>query len=252
MTAFLLVPLLTVAAAVLGFALDSPWLLPLLTAAPGYAALVMTLRRATRGRAVLMMLWWAGWLALSMILLTLSRPDRAESVIFHGAAYRDEMFRWLTTGEGRESSPALFLPQHIVHASVFSALALLTGSALAVLMGAVLMNYMSFYVGALIAECAGSPAQAAATFLAWNPWSMVRVASFIVLGVVLAEPLLARLGILRKGSPPPGSRTGWILAAAGGLLLDIVLKTLLAPSWPSLLRECFSPASASIVPLIGI
>ncbi len=238
MMLLLIVPIVTVGAAWIGFALDSRWLLPVITALPGYATLVVTLRAGHRGRAVGLMIWWALWLGLTMVLLTMSRPDQAEGLILHGSAYRDEMFRWLATGAGREQTPALFIPQHMMHAAAFCVLALVTGGALAILMGAALMNYMSFYVGQVILACAGTPSHGIAVLLAWNPWSMIRVASFIVLGVVLAEPLLRR--ITGKG-PATGRRGRWLAAAGGGLLIDILLKALLAPLWPDLLSGCFGP-----------
>jgi len=105
-------------------------------------------------------------------------------------------------------------------------------------MGSVLMNYMSFYVGSLILHCAGTPGATAAMLLAWNPWSMVRVASFIIMGVVLSEPLLSRT---RGRWPDPSGRRFWLLLAASGLALDIAMKTLLAPHWPRLLSGCFVP-----------
>ena len=84
------------------------------------------------------------------------------------------------------------------------------------------MNYMSFYVGDLILRCSGSPSQMLAIALAWNPWSMVRVVSFIILGVVLAEPLLSRL----PGQWPSASGRGrWLLVGAAGLLVDILLNS---------------------------
>ena len=99
-------------------------------------------------------------------------------------------------------------------------------------MGSVLLGYMSFYVGDL-AHGSSHCAPAWAALLAWNPWSIVRVVSFIVLGVVLAEPLLSR-----RTAVPPGSRRGWIAAALAGAAADIVLKTALAPAWSRLLSTC--------------
>ena len=225
----------TVAASWLGFALGLPWLLPILDALPAAAILAPVLRRGRRGAAIGLMVWWALCLALTSVTLTLTRHARAEEVILNGAAYRDEMIQWLATGVGRESTPASFIPQHLLHGAIFCALALATAGALSLLMGAVLINYMSFYVGDLILRCSGSPSRPLAIAMAWNPWSMVRVVSFIILGVVLAEPLFVRL---TGRGPDPAGRRPWLIAAAAGLLLDIVLKTLLAPRWPALLSAC--------------
>ncbi|HET9480532.1 MAG TPA: hypothetical protein VFP98_02155, partial [Candidatus Polarisedimenticolia bacterium] len=150
---------------------------------------------------------------------------------------RDEMYDWLSTGSGRESTPSQFIPQHLLHAAIFCLLSLATGGAASLIMGAVLLNYMSFYVGDLILRCAGSGTLPAAIALAWNPWSIIRVVAFIALGVALAEPLLARLS---GGGPDPSTRGRWLALAAAGLAADIVLKSLLAPLWPGLLGVCLS------------
>ena len=239
MAAFILLPLLNIAGWLIGLALGAQWLLPLLNAAPACWFMVTTLRRGERKRAIALMLWWGLWLGISGVAASLLWPARAEMVVYNGAAYRDEMFSWLTTGVGRESSPAEFIPQHLIHAAIFVALSLVTASTLSILMGCVLMNYMSFYVGSLILHCSGTAAATTAILLGWNPWSMVRVASYIILGVVLCEPLLFRM----PGRwPAPSGRGFWLLLAAAGLLVDIAMKALLAPHWPGLLTECFSSA----------
>jgi len=68
--------------------------------------------------------------------------------------------------------------------------------------------------------------------LGWHPWAVIRIASFVALGVVLSGPLLARVG--RFSFDWRGSRS--IVVWAGvGLVADVVLKWLLAPSWQRLL-----------------
>src|SRR5262245_5732913 len=167
-------------------------------------------------------------------------PQRAEDVIWNGSAYRDEMQAWLATGAGREQTPSLFIPQHLLHAGLFCALTLATAGSISLVMGAVLMNYMSYFVGDLLIRCHGTSAWPEAILFAWNPWSMVRIVSFIILGVTLAEPLLSRVPGGRK---LPGGRGRWIAAATAGLLLDILLKAALAPQWPTIFAGCFSHVS---------
>ena len=90
-------------------------------------------------------------------------------------------------------------------------------------MGAVLMNYMGHYVGALAAT---SRRPVLTMMLGWHPWAVIRVISFVVIGVVLSAPLLSRLGRFRVDWPAARSLLSY---AAAGLIADIVLKTLLAP-----------------------
>jgi hypothetical protein len=213
-----------------GLFLGVPWLLPVLNAAPAYAVMVAALRRGRRAAAAGLMLWWAACLGGATTLLAAADPwGTAAATILNGPAYLDEMRPWVATGQGCESDPACFVRLHALHAGAFAALALATGSAAALLMGSVLMNYMAYFVGRLAAS---SSAPLATALLGWFPWSLVRVAAFVVLGVVLAEPLLVH--VARAPSRP--GRARWILAAAGGLVLDVLLKAALAPSWAALLR----------------
>jgi hypothetical protein len=91
-------------------------------------------------------------------------------------------------------------------------------------MGAVLMNYMGFYVASLAR--AGAPAWAV-LLLGWQPWALCRVAAFTVLGVVLAQPLARRT--VREAAPL--SWRPWLLLAGIGLAADVILKAWLAPTW---------------------
>jgi hypothetical protein len=137
---------------------------------------------------------------------------------------------WLETGRGPESSPAVFVPQHLLHLAGFVGLAAATGGWGGLVLGAYLLGYMSFYVG-MAASLASQPLAAAA--LAWHPWALLRVAAFVLLGVSLSRLMLERM--------PPRA---WFAAerrrlALAGLLWggDLLLKGLLAPHWPALLRR---------------
>jgi len=123
----------------------------------------------------------------------------------------------------------MFIPQQAGHAALFCVLAVASGGVLAMPMGAVLMNYMGHYVGTLAAI---SRHPAPLLLLGWHPWAVIRVISFVVLGVVLSAPLLSRLFRFRVDWSAGRRLTAW---AGCGLLADIVLKTLLAPTWQRLL-----------------
>lgn len=236
MPGFLAVAGLTVVSSLLGFALNIRWLLPVLNALPAYVFLVAALRKGCRGRATGLMICWAITLAVTNIWLSIHWGARAEALILNAPQYRDEMLGWLQTGAGRESTPTLFIPQHLLHTTIFCVLALLTAGAASLVMGAMLMNYMSFYVGDLITRCAAGGDFSTALLFGWNPWSMVRIVSFIILGVVLAEPFLTRFS---GHWPASRTRVRWLFFGLGGLVLDVVLKSLLAPVWPPLLGRCF-------------
>jgi hypothetical protein len=172
------------------------------------------------------MLVWATALAVLGTASFALWPEPADAVVLNGPQYRDEMFRWIRTGEGREGNLGGFLPQHLLHLAAFLALSLATASAASILMGAVLMNYMSFYVASL--AWAGAPGWAV-VLLGWQPWALCRVAAFCVLGAVLAEPLLSR--VFLYSYPGPGAVRRYLVWAGLGILADVVLKTALAPVW---------------------
>jgi len=231
--------LLAPAAVWLARAGSGPILLPLLATLAIYPVLALLIARRRRMAAVVATLLWAASLSASVIALTARRPDAMQPVVLGGAAYRDEMFEFIRTGQGRESDPIRFLPQHALHLGAFCVLALVSAGLLGIALGAVLVGYMSFYVGSL-AAAGGSPALAFA--LGWPPWAVLRVVAFVVLGVVLAEPLLG--AALRRVRPAPETsspRRPWYLTAAALLVADAVLKLTLAPGWATLLRRCLNP-----------
>ena len=222
---------LTLGSYPLGLALGVPALLPFLNTAPAYVALVRLLARGRPRDAVVLMLTWAAALAAGSTVSFALWPSPVDALILNGPAYRDEMFAWIRTGAGRESELLAFLPQHLVHLAAFVVLCLATASALSITMGAVLMNYMGFYVASL--SRAGLPLGHVLLF-GWQPWALCRVAAFCILGVVLAEPLLARLQ--RRPAAGWSPLRPYVLTAAALILADWVLKAVLAPVWGGVLR----------------
>ncbi len=212
-----------------GAAIGVPVLLPMLNTLASYPFMVLALRRGDLRLAVVRMLLWALTMSVVATLLSYERPAQTESLFLRGESYRTEMFAWVMTGQGAESEPSQFMPRQVRDAAIFSALALATGGVLAMPMGAVLMNYMGHYVGTLAAS---SRRPGLTMLLAWHPWSVIRVVSFVVIGVVLSAPWLSRIG---KFWVDRGTARTLLLWACAGLLADIVLKTLLAPTWQRLL-----------------
>jgi hypothetical protein len=228
----------TVASYPLGMALGQAWLLPLLNTAPAYLTLVWLLGASRLREAVGAMLLWALVLAVAGTATFALWPMDPGPCIWHGPEYRAEMFDWIRTGRGAEGDPRLFLPQHLLHLAAFVALSLASASAVGISLGAVLMNYMAYYVASLIR---GGVPVATVLLLGWQPWAICRVAAFCILGVVLAEPLLSRL----SGRPRAEFRLlrPYLAVAAGLILADWALKAALAPSWGLWLRAA-TPSAA--------
>jgi len=222
----------TVLSYALGWAIGLPALLPFLNAAVAWWRMAVELSRGQVRRAIAVMLVWALTMGVVSTIMAASgwsrRHDGGE--LFLRAAYRDEMFQWVRTGVGAESTPSTFVPRHLGYAAVFTATSAATGGVLSMPMGAVLMNQMGEYVGAM----AGASAHPfASAVVGWHPWAIVRVTGFVILGVVLSGVVLSR--IMRFPYSLRAERR-WLQVGVGLLVLDIALKWTLAPAWATLLK----------------
>jgi hypothetical protein len=215
----------------IGFWLSNQYLLPVLNVLVPFPVMYTLLVNEKRPRAFAAMLFWALCTGVITTWAVVNFPTMAKASIFHGSAYQQEMFHWIRTGEGAEGNPGKFVPQHLLHFIIFCILSALTAGFLALLMGCFLMNYMSYYVGSLIAS---SSDPMLATIMGWHPWSVIRVASFVIIGVILAEPTICK--IVKRDYNYSEIRP-WFWAAITGIALDIVIKALLAPWWGLTLRK---------------
>jgi hypothetical protein len=212
-----------------GWAIGVPVLIPVLNTLASFPFMVLALKRGDLQLALARMLIWALTMGAAATMMSYVRPAQTDALFLRGESYRAEMFSWVLTGQGAESTPSQFIPQQAGHAVLFSGLALATGGVAAMPMGAILMNYMGHYVGTL---AAASRRPLLTVVLGWHPWAVIRVISFVVIGVVLSAPLLSRMGSFRVDRR--AART-LLLVAVAGLAADIILKTLLAPAWQRLL-----------------
>ena len=215
---------------VLGAIVGVPALVPVFNTLPAFPFMIGALRRGRVDDAVVRMVIWAAALAVSATIALYVAPPAMARLFLHGEAYRKEMFVFVMTGQGTEGDIRAFLPQHLLHAAAFCALALASGSLLAMPLGAALMNYMAFYVGAL---GAASLRPLTAMALAWVPWALIRIISFVTLGVVLGGPVLGRLFHFEYRL---SDQRRWLAWAFAGLAADVLLKWALAPWWRGLIR----------------
>lgn len=211
-----------------------PWAVPVLQALLAYPVLRRDLRESRPWSGVFHMLLWALLLSVMVILLTLLLPARVEMGVLRGAAYREEMFTWIRTGVGAESTPGLFIPQHAGHYALTLLLSMASAGLAGLALGAVLLNYMNFYVGSLIGE-AVRPGLAA--IFGWPVWSLVRVAGFVVGSVAVAQITVSSLRA-RRFSWSPEIRRMLVLSLAL-VVADIAIKAALAPTWRRILARAF-------------
>lgn len=215
----------------LGFALGNKWVLPALNALFIFPFFLSLVARGQRRRAVALVCLWALFMSEFVIAATIVYPERASAVIVRGETYRQEMFDWVRTGKGTESSPSRFIPAHLKELVVFSVLAFLTAGLGALFLGAVLLNYMNYYVGALLASAAHPVATA---FLGWQPYAVIRVVGYILIATALSE---WGLRIISR------QRTNWRRIARFGaiglalVVLDMLVKASVAELWARMLRS---------------
>ena len=217
-------------AVLLGIAVGK-FFLPWVQAAAVFPLYLHTLARGEWKLTSFLMAGWAILVAVLVGVLTFYEPAIMEDHILHAGAYKKEMFHWISTGIGPEGDIQQFLPQHLLHLLTFVVLTLISGGFLGLVMGSSLMNYMSFYVGSLLAEAESS---FGVLVLAWPPWAVSRVAGFILIAMVLS------LLVLRRFRPSNSDRKQIKLYSLMGfslILLDVVLKWVLAGVWQQLLRS---------------
>lgn len=211
-------------------------LLPMLPLAWVYAHAILEERASD---AAFLAIAWAGALTVSTVAAAAWSPQTALRTIWHAGEFRDEMVAWIATGRGAEGNIALFLPRVLVEYALVWILSAATLGAAALLLGSLLLGYMNGYVGWVVANADPAASPIGTALVAWPPWSVARVLSFILAGTAGALWGWRRFYARRFGGADAVARA----ARRGGavmrlalfslflLLLDIGLKWWLAPIW---------------------
>lgn len=204
-----------------GWRLPGRWTLPVVQGLLGYVVFVAGWRLGGVLSATWAVAGWAiGTTAVSLLVFRL-RPDAVDERVVRSRSYRAEMLEWLVTGRGPESQPLRTVRRHLYELAAYVVAAAVTANLLSLVMGAVLLNYMNAWVAALLGA-ARRPL--VVSVLAWNSWSVVRVAAYVVLGCACASPLAAVAGY------PADADQVRLLARLGviGVVADLVLKLALS------------------------
>ena len=205
----------------MGWRFKSRAALPVVQGALGWTAFLVAWSFVGPYWAALAAGAWAVGTSLASIYVFFRSPAEADQRVVRAAEYRASMLDWLATGRGPESRPAATLAQHAREVIWYTAAAMLTGNLASLVMGAVLLNYMNAYVATLLRAATHT---ARVALLAWNVWSLVRVAAYLAIGAASAGPLLRIMGL------PVVSQPLRVLATAGaiGAVADLVLKLALS------------------------
>ncbi|HET9226522.1 MAG TPA: hypothetical protein VFR31_07625 [Thermoanaerobaculia bacterium] len=212
------------------------WALALLSPLTLYPSFAPRVRERDYWGAWRLGMLWALLLSAGVILLVFLLPEAARDGIVEGERYRQEMFGWIATGEGRENQWREFLPEHMLHLGVFLLLTWASGGYLGLVLGALLTAYMSYFVGSY-AVASGHPLLG--SIAAWVPWSVIRVMAFVLFGAVFARPLL-----VRKALPFDRLEYRLMAIAASGIVADLLIKTFFARHYGLFLRQMARSAMA--------
>src|SRR2546425_6467880 len=166
--------------------LGNPALFATLPVAPLAFVYVRAIAARKPREAATLALAWAAAVTVATVAAVARSPEAVPRGIWHATAYRDEMLRWIATGVGAEGNIARFLPRVLVEYGLVLVLAACTAGTLALLLGSLLLGYMNGYVGWVVANADPKAGPLAAAFLAWPPWPMARVVSFILAGTAAA------------------------------------------------------------------
>jgi hypothetical protein len=195
--------------------------LPLVQGALAWLAFLLTWSIVGAAWAAASVGAWALGTTAASVFVFLGNPHETDERVYQAAQYRASMLAWLETGRGPETKLLETLGRHLRETIVYAAAALATANYASLAMGAMLLNEMNAYVATLLraAERMGR-----VLLLAWNLWSVVRVAAYVLIGTAAAAPLLRLAGV------PTDVHSAQTLAAYGviGLVVDLVLKLTLS------------------------
>ncbi len=164
---------------------------------------------------------WALGTTVASVYVFVGHPAETDERVIRAAPYRASMLAWLESGSALKKRSAATAVAQLREAIWYSAAAIATANLGSIAMGAILLNEMNAYVATLLRAATRT---GIVLLLAWNVWSVVRVAAYVLIGAAAAAPILRFLG-WRVDAPVVQD-----LAVAGalGVVLDVVLKRTLS------------------------
>ena len=225
---FIILAIFTPIANMLGFLTGNPLFLLILDTVVIFPFFLLAIRRGRVLRAIGFTLVWSAIQAISVIVLTLAVPQQAEYAVAQGIEYRAEMVQWIATGQSSGNTPVAFLPAQGRNLAVLVVATVLTGGFGGLLMVASQINYTGFYIAHLVSH-ATNPLLLVVS--AWPVWNLANMVGYVICCAVLAEPLL------RWNRHAPMKRLPLLAVGFIFIVLDTILRLLLALYWRDLLRQ---------------
>jgi hypothetical protein len=220
-----------------GWRLKSRVGLPLVQSVLGWVAFLLAFRVVGPAWAAAAVGMWILGTTAASVFVFLGQPAETDERVMRAATYRVSMLAWLETGIGPAEHPVRTATAHLREAIWYTAAAIATANFASIGMGAVLLNQMNAYVATLFRAATRT---GRVVLLAWNVWSVVRVASYVVIGAAAAVPMLRVSGL---GADAATARVLAVTGAAG-FVVDLVLKLVLSRRCGRLLASAVDLASA--------
>lgn len=195
--------------------------LPLVQSALGWAAFLLAWDVVGPAWAAASVGMWVLGTTVASVYVFVRHPRETDLRVIRAAPYRASMLAWLETGSGPEKRPVAMALSHLREAIWYTAAAIATANLGSIAMEAVLLNEMNAYVATLLRA---AKRNGTVLLLAWNVWSIVRVAAYVLIGAAAAAPVL-RLSGWRVD---PATVRPLALAGAIGVVVDFVLKLVLS------------------------
>ena len=211
--------------------------LPVAQAALGWVAFLLSYTIAGPAWGAASVGAWIVGTTVISVFVFYGHPKETDERVIRAAAYRASMLSWLETGSGPEKQPIATAVAHLREAIWYTAAAIATANLASLGMGAILLNEMNAYVATLLRA---GRRTGTVLLLAWNVWSVVRVAAYVLIGAAAAGPLL------RLSGWSADLDTAKSLGAAGavGVVVDLVLKLALSRTCGRVLAGAVDLAAA--------
>ena len=216
----------------LGWRWKNRYVLPLVQALFGWVAFAAGWQAHGPVWAAAVVVGWAAGTTLISVGTFVGAAADVDRAVLRAKRYRESMLAWLSTGRGPEATPLVTAWVHGKELAAYLVAAVLTANMLSLALGAVLLNYMNAYVATLLRA---AKRRVVVLLLAWNVWSVVRVAAYVGLGAAAAN-VLGRFVGLPDGAGAEGPLWVW---GGAGVVADLVLKLALS-------RPCGRALSAAV------